>query len=139
MQQTSLTEDAYRFWDQLQKTTQNLGGLFDPLPSQVKGNIVNENNSEEIVLGYFSGGTVETKRIFISSLNLPEYLQLQSIPTFECNLTNIPFNRIPERAKSLVIVQSYGTPLTVGYSFGYPECVDCRIQGGTTTAPTFWK
>jgi hypothetical protein len=140
VQQTSLTEEAYHFWDQLQKTTQNLGGLFDPLPSQVKGNIVNENNTGETVLGYFSGSSVETKRIFIANINLPEYLQAKKfVPVLECNLVNIPFSQISGRGKSLVIVGSYGQPFTVGYTFAYLECVDCRQQGGTTTEPSFWK
>ena len=39
LQQQALTEEAYNYWTQLEKSTENLGGLFDPLPSEVQGNI----------------------------------------------------------------------------------------------------
>ena len=138
VQQTSLTEASYNFFDQLQKTTQNLGGLFDPLPSKVTGNIINENNPEEKVLGYFYGSSMETKRIFISNGSLPQSLQ-KTPSKLECSLVNVLFENYSKRAKSLIIVSSYGAPFTVGYSFSYAECIDCRVQGGTTTEPLFWK
>ena len=79
VQQQSLTKEAYNFWTQLKKSTESLGGLFDPLPSQVLGNIYSENNSAEPVLGYFSGGQTSEKRIFIKFVDLPPDLRLSRL------------------------------------------------------------
>ena len=44
VEQRSLTKEAYDFWNELKKTTENLGGLFDPLPSKVIGNLRSKND-----------------------------------------------------------------------------------------------
>ena len=76
VEQRSLTKDAYDFWNDLKKTTENLGGLFDPLPSKVIGNLRSKNDSQEPVLGYFSGGSTAEQRIFIRVAELPEDIWL---------------------------------------------------------------
>lgn len=63
--QQTLSPDAYRYWDQLRQNASQGGGLFDPTPGSVKGNIQNMNNPEESVLGYFYATQTDTIRRLI--------------------------------------------------------------------------
>jgi hypothetical protein len=65
VEQYGLSKEAYEYWTILKKTTENLGSLFDPQPSQVTGNIHCTSDPQELTIGYFSMGTVKKKRIFI--------------------------------------------------------------------------
>jgi hypothetical protein len=57
VQQRVLSKAEFDFKEELEKTTESLGGMFDPMPSQVIGNIKSTNpNASSPVLGYFSGG-----------------------------------------------------------------------------------
>lgn len=135
VQQRALTEEAYSYWQQLQKTTESLGGLFDPLPSQVIGNVHNINNSFEPVLGYFNGGSVQEKAIFIKFYDLPDYLLYYPR---ECTQDTMKIIDIPRYGSNTAITSSYGTPFTLGYLITSNACIDCRSQGGITTKPDFW-
>ena len=129
-------EDEYIYWQQLQKTTENLGGLFDPLPSQIAGNVHNEIDPLEVVLGYFSGGGLQEQRIFISHEELPTYLQPVNRPF--CQIDTLLAGLIKQYPGALLI-SSYGSPSIIGYTTSTPICIDCRESGGTLTKPDYWK
>jgi len=72
VEQYSITENAYRFWQAVQREFQRSGDLFEPPPALIQGNIFNRNDPTEIVLGYFSASAVSNDRIFITSADLRE-------------------------------------------------------------------
>lgn len=135
VQQRTLTEEAFNYWQQLQKTTESLGGLFDPLPSQVISNVHNIKDPFDPVLGYFNGGSVQTKAIFIRFYDLPDYL-LYNPP--KCSQDSIKTSDIYRYGNNTAITSSYGTPFILGYLTTANSCIDCRSEGGTTTKPDFW-
>lgn len=137
VKQQSLTKEAYNFWTQLKKSTESLGGLFDPMPSQVLGNIHSENDSAEPVLGYFSGGQTSEKRIFIRFVDLPPDLML--VNPYNCPMDTIENAEI-RNYPNMFLITSYGSPAPLGYikSQG-ANCMDCRDDGGVLTRPDFWK
>ena len=61
VQQQALTEEAYAYWSNLEKSTEHLGGLFDPLPSEVSGNIHSLSNPSETVIGFLLAKAVIKK------------------------------------------------------------------------------
>jgi hypothetical protein len=133
VQQRALDEAGYNYWLQLEKTTENLGSLFDPLPSQVTGNM-HASKPGEVVLGFFSGSAVEEKRIYIRHWDLP--LELQFTTRRRCSVDTVAH------------IESYpdGTPFLNEVSMSFPWiksdpvyiCMDCRLEGGTVTKPSFW-
>ena len=141
--QKALTKEAFEFWTQLERTSESLGGLFDPLPSQVVGNIRSTSDSSEPVLGYFSGGTVSQKRIFVDFRNLPPEIRAAREPA-PCNSANdiyvIDVADIPSQPNSTYLVDPIYVPFIgiVAYNSASQRCVDCRAQGGTTQRPDFW-
>jgi hypothetical protein len=155
VKQYALSADAYTFWTNLKKNTEQLGGVFDAQPSQIDGNIHSVTNPSEPVIGYVSVGATASKRIFIVdqqvpawSPNLPSpcqqdsYLYKYTIPgtTQVINQVDeyINYNKganypeIPIGA----IAPPGGAP--VGYTASTPICVDCTLRG-TNIQPPFWQ
>jgi hypothetical protein len=54
VKQYGLTEDAFKFWDELRKNTERLGSIFDSQPSGSSGNIHCTTDATEPVFGYIS-------------------------------------------------------------------------------------
>ncbi|QLH32435.1 MAG: DUF4249 domain-containing protein [Cyclobacteriaceae bacterium] len=140
VKQQAITRDAFNYWKQVKQTTEDLGTLFGPLPNQVIGNIKCISNPNEIVVGYFSIGSISTKRAFVSAAELPipprYYTRYDACEKFEVS---------PDQVSSingiyLLIEPVYigNGPMISGYRYGTPYCVDCRYTGGTTTKPDFW-
>lgn len=135
VEQRAIDEQAYTYWLNLQKTTENLGGLFDQMPGEVTGNIYNAKDPFERVLGYFSGGEVQKKRIFIKRDEVP--LDLLGNPGQCPDFLITPESLFSEEyANREVFIIEYIA--NAGYVTASPICVDCRLDGGTTTKPDFW-
>lgn len=125
----SLTREEYDYWTNLSRTTEQVGGLFDAQPSEVVGNFRTENGA--VALGIFSATQVSVRRLNITFDELPVNLMVpQSFPNCEM-LEIIDFTWFPLNIS--LIARS-----RLGYHYSSIECVDCRIQGGTTTKPDFW-
>ena len=134
VKQYGLSQQAFEYWTALAKTTQGTGSLFDPLPAQVTGNITNKLNPRELVFGYFSASTEETKRIIITPQlgTFPRCTEPDTLP-ITCrgrddicglNTSGLLLTYWGVRADSVLV--------------GSPSCTDCRLNGGTTTRPSFW-
>ncbi|WP_375443348.1 DUF4249 domain-containing protein [uncultured Fibrella sp.] len=132
VKQIGLTQAGFNYYDQLAKLTQNIGSVFDPQPTQVTGNIHSATNDSDIVVGFFRVGSVETKRLFIANAELPFWLNR---PGFGgCEITDTMSLITIRRLQPAII--SYDN---VKYTTTTTECIDCRIRGGTTKRPDFWR
>lgn len=141
VQQRALSKEAYTYWLNLQNTTENLGSLFDPQPGKVNGNIININDTNEPVIGYFDVGEVQEKRLFIKSSDLPENLRTGR-DLMGCELDSVSLNNVGNVGKVTGLSLVYGIVegiSLVGYTYSRVVCTDCRLQGGTTTKPLFWE
>jgi hypothetical protein len=138
--QRVLTEDAYYFWLQMQKNTENLGTLFDPQPSKLIGNISNLNNSGEAVLGYFSASFTTKKRMFLTYAQLPDgFPFIREFPGCKedtVRLADLP--RFGSTGNLLTTPVTMGGIILIGYRHSTVDCVDCRSKGGTNIQPAFW-
>jgi hypothetical protein len=141
VQQQTLTPAAYDYWLSLQKSTESLGGLFDPMPSQVDGNIHSLNDPNEKVIGYFSGGTVAEKRIFIKADELPETFADYRPPLCQLDtVLNENLRLVYDPDALISAVYPPGFPVIIGYTTADKTCIDCRdLAGGVTTRPYFWE
>ena len=70
--QYSLSQNAYIFWQQYLTQTNLTGSVLDPQPAPLLGNIYNQSDSSDIALGFFSASAVATKKIII----IPFFIQL---------------------------------------------------------------
>jgi hypothetical protein len=140
VKQYALTPDAYDFWQQLQKNSEEIGSVFSPQPSEAKGNIHNLADSTEQVIGYISAGTMQQKRIFVSPYQIPGW----AIGSYTdgCQLWTTPrqTDSILEYfgGQNFIPVDEFlgpGGQFRVFYSTQY--CTDCRLTG-YNVKPSFW-
>jgi hypothetical protein len=152
--QYALSSDAYNFWANLKKNTEQLGSIFDAQPSQINGNIHCITNPNEPVIGYISASTIQSKRIFIDSSTLPNW---KTVYPYNCGLDTTLFRKyIPgggiiyqEDLYFNYLKGAAGTdylPITaifdqvtgpIGHTRSTTFCADCTIRG-TTQFPAFW-
>ncbi|MCF0061727.1 DUF4249 domain-containing protein [Dyadobacter chenwenxiniae] len=135
VKQYGLSRPAFEYWTSLSKTTQGTGTLFDPQPSQVTGNIRGTTNGQDLVFGYFSASTEETKRLTVTP-RLGRYPTCMMPDTFDvvCN----PLSNRQCGLETTSLLMSYAG-LRGEFLLGAPpECTDCRTQGGTLEKPSYW-
>jgi hypothetical protein len=63
--QYSLNEDEYLYWEKLQNISEQVGGLYDITPASIPSNIYCLEDPNEKVLGYFSVSATSSQRFFI--------------------------------------------------------------------------
>jgi hypothetical protein len=136
VRQYALTSKGFDFYARIKKDTEQLGSIFDGLPSEIPGNIHSTTNPSEPVIGFISANNVQSKRIFVHKTQLPA-TWLAQYP-YNCNppiltvgnaigifLLNIPhLNLLLDTAGKF-------------YRNTY-ECADCTIRG-STAPPPYWK
>lgn len=142
VQQQTLSDEAYDYWLGLERSTENLGGLFDPLPSEVTGNIRSVTDPGEAVIGFFDAGAIEEQRIFLSRRDLPIEMAGYYRGKPDCSVDSVYLQELPEvpRESRLLVDAIYVMGVgVIGYTVSGVTCVDCRTWGGATVKPTFWK
>jgi hypothetical protein len=63
--QFSITKEAYVFWNNVHEQQSNVGSIFDPAPTQIRGNVYNPDNTNEQVLGFFTTASISRKHLLI--------------------------------------------------------------------------
>jgi hypothetical protein len=66
--QYSLSEEEFAYWEKLQNVTQDVGSLYDIIPFSIPGNIYCVEDPGEKILGYFSVSARTSKRIYINTI-----------------------------------------------------------------------
>ncbi len=141
VKQYTLTAEAYQFWSDLQKNSEQLGSIFSPEPFQTKGNIHAVGDTSELVIGYISAGTSRQQRLFIVPYDIPNW----GFGVYEpgCKVLSTR-----NEADSLAFYLSGSTYLPIGPSmnggnsnasvdYSLNSCIDCRLTG-TNIKPSFW-
>lgn len=161
VRQYALSKDAYNFYVNIKKNTEQLGSIFDALPSIINGNIHSVTNPAESVIGYISVGSTTSKRIFIENRNLPHWKKDTSYyegchlafdpPKLPCCYYvfdggenqvndyinyNTNGNKDPLTPINAIVIHP-GTP-PIGYTASTRKCVDCTVRG-TNKPPVFWQ
>jgi hypothetical protein len=137
LRQYALTKPGYEFLEKMKKNTEETGSIFDAQPSQLQGNIHCVTDENEPVVGYINVCSVEEKRLFIESDDVPSW-------NFR---TRCEEQSIPNNTDSISASWSGGNVPTDGLTFFGPTilrygattvgCIDCTLSG-TNIKPVFW-
>ncbi|HEX2606809.1 MAG TPA: DUF4249 domain-containing protein [Flavisolibacter sp.] len=139
VRQYALTEEAYRYFQVLQKNTQQLGTLFDAQPSQLKSNIINESNTSEPVIGYVSAATIQNKRLFIENGNLSNWLPLPNEQFCKQEIIpQDPDNFLIYKNPDTSFAPWYFVTAGSGIVINKRSCLDCTLKGGVNQRPSYW-
>ena len=79
VKQYSLTKEAFQFYDLLKNQLSIQGDIFDPPPATIRGNMINLDNPDEEVIGYFRASDVATDTIYILRDDLEEPKPIKQI------------------------------------------------------------
>jgi hypothetical protein len=74
VEQMSLSQRAFDFWNEILKQTTATGSIFDPAPAMVKGNMYNPNDLDEVVLGYFGASAVYKDSVLFDRFKVSGYV-----------------------------------------------------------------
>ena len=136
MKQSSVSKTAYEYLSLMKKNTETLGSIFDPQPSELRGNISNIADPGEIVIGYVIASTITEKRIFVTSIEANwSYLQ-------NCEYITVPNHKdslakyVPTYLPWSAIESAPG--VVTDYFLAFPFCVDCTKRGGSLSKPSYW-
>ncbi|PUZ23044.1 hypothetical protein DCC81_21815 [Chitinophaga parva] len=146
VKQTVLTREAYNYWVNVKKITEQIGDIFGPLPSEIHGNIHNVNDPAETVVGFITAASSMSQRIFIkppadwirSHYNCPADTVVICDPMEpDCDPWQrrkglfagggyFPLNWVDPQLPHNKILAASGS------------CVDCQYRGGVNVKPDFW-
>ena len=146
------TPEEFAYYEQLRKNTEAVGGVNDPLPTQLTGNVHRLDNVAEPVLGFVGAHTVQRRRLFINraDLALPTNWQFDT-PYNGCTVDSMAERLYPLDPRGVpypqttvfVVPQNIPIDLLIikGYIRGYigssRECADCRVRG-SNVKPSYW-
>jgi hypothetical protein len=134
--QRTMTEEEFNYLELIQKNTTVTGSLFDPMPSELHGNILSITNPGEQVIGYVGAYTTEQRRLYIT----PDELNIRYNPGCKTKL-------VPEDSFFYYFVTADYTPIdSIGkdllgkliYSGAFDYCLDCTTRG-TNERPDVFK
>jgi hypothetical protein len=128
--QYSLNEDEYIYWERFRNMAEQTGGLYDIIPAPVPNNIFCLEDPSEKTLGYFSVSAISSKRIFIED-------SFRGIDTQYYNCVDDSISGPGEIGGLNSTVWLLGSRGSVRYLTHQVGCADCRSRG-TSIKPSFW-
>ncbi len=132
-----ISEECYQYLHTLEMNSNSTGDLFAPIPSELRGNIICEEDPDELVLGFIEVSRTSELRAFVPYGN-GVYLDRGDGPLE--SLIAVDASRIPQYYgwgyRPVVIV-----PTDRGDYMGWaPDYwIDCRAMGGTNVKPDYWE
>jgi hypothetical protein len=132
--QYSISEEEYNYWEKLQNISVDVGGLYDVIPASIPGNISCLQKPAEKVLGYFSVSAKMSKRIFIQE-------SFKGFPNFYaiCHLDTVSLDTYLPPDVMIISTREPPDYPPPWYRIitDYPWCYDCTYSG-TLVKPDFW-
>ncbi|AGA80156.1 DUF4249 domain-containing protein [Echinicola vietnamensis] len=140
--QRAISQEAFTFYETLNKNTNDMGDIFSPLPSNINTNVHFQDNGSYKAIGMVTAGASASKRVFFDRLDIGHWIVTN--PFYAgCDLIydTIP---VPEasnwfssgRTVPVQIVEG-GFGGIIGYRGGSRRCTDCTLRG-TNVQPDFW-
>ena len=139
--QERISREAYNYWTSMRNNSSDVGGLFSPQPSDIRGNIHNEADPSEYVVGYISASTVtKAQRYYrnvVSRFGRQDYSRTTRVVLKENQWGTYYRNGylplwvwIPEDEEPQSVIEYY--------EWAPKRACDCRELGGTKIVPAGW-
>jgi hypothetical protein len=129
----SIGEDAFYYYTNQKRNTDETGDIFAPIPSEMPGNIVCTSSPEIQAIGFVDVST-RTRYEFFLDDPTPYYRSKPVVFPIIAGENSIPEGESAYSYYVLVSPESGdGLPL-----FTTRPCLDCRTQGGVKQRPEWW-
>lgn len=152
-----ISDSDYNYLQEMATSTEGLGTIFEPVPTQLTGNIHSIKNPSEQVVGYVNASAKAEVRYFISEpqgwpydpicsacsggmvVDSDDYVD--ELYYYEGILPRPPPLLPPAGCLYDPVVYSGDLVMGIevaGYTVWPTSCVDCTLQGGVNVKPSFW-
>ena len=137
VKQYTWTKEGYEFLEKMKKNTEVTGSVFDPQPSELKGNIRNVSDPTEPVVGFFNICNIEQKRFWIKNSDVPGWGYSPDCPSL--NVPNISDSIYANASnKSPVYPTDFNNAGGIlRFDAVPPDCANCTLKG-TNIKPSYW-
>lgn len=145
VKQITLDRAGFDFWEIMRKNTEDIGGIFSPLPSLIGGNIKKLDTPNSTAVGYVSMGIASQKRIYINTeeirpwpVNIPDYDACVVRPD---TISPKDYSRFFRSGDLMPVMPIFGdlSPVPISFRAATKFCADCRERGGSVVRPDFWE
>jgi hypothetical protein len=146
----AMGEDAYFYYLNQRKNTDETGSIFGPIPAEMRGNIVSTTSPDVPVVGF----------VDVSSLTqYGVYLPVEDSPYQPTGDPYMIYNGSREDVVEKMVQDTGGIEVrqymnsfyailaypakddyfeTYNVSITTKDCIDCRLSGGTKNRPSWW-
>ncbi len=144
VKQWVMSREAFVYWDLLKENSENLGNVFGPMPTEVRGNISHIDNPLRPVIGMVEAIGVAEKRIYIDYLGISWALEARSELGTDCFVRVIHGEDGPtgihafmyENRNTFILFQDFDPGVRTYVTTR--SCMDCTVRG-KLEAPSFWE
>lgn len=152
LKQMAMSDEAYHYYELLKRFSEESGGLFTPMPHDIKGNITCTSNPNLKARGYILSAEVKSKRIFIYASDISTKQSAYNyMPCEEVLLSGIPTKYYQDIKGDIAVGAIIYSPQTFQYTnwklvkldkediLYSRSCIDCRaVENATNKRPDFW-
>ena len=121
VKQNAISKRAFDYFANIKRNTEQIGDIFSPTPSELRGNITCITDPDRPVIGFIDVSTTTQKQRYISHRdNLYEPTQSDCYVQTEENI---------------------GQPagyILIGDAYVKLSCMECTLLGGSTIKPVDW-
>ncbi|OOG78450.1 hypothetical protein B0E43_01790 [Algoriphagus sp. A40] len=140
--QMAIDEEASKFWEILKKNSNDIGSIFSPLPSLIRGNISHIDDPAIPVVGQVSLGVIRQKRLFVDLQDVTPWNFVD--PQFnDCIVSaeavyQVDYQRIFGSGDIVPVVPIMERTTIVAFYPTYRRCADCSLYA-SPILPDFWE
>lgn len=129
----SLSDAAYAYWDNMNTVSNNVGSLFSPNPSELRGNIRCVQDTTEMVYGYINASAVACKTVWYDNMRESFFK-----PARGCtDVIAVPFIQ-SKRYYTTGWRPAFFDEAEGSYFWVEASCAECTRLGGTKNRPEGW-
>ncbi len=138
----TISKEEYEYWRKLNESTEEIDDVFAKQPYSVTGNVYNEEDENEPVLGCFQVGSVAFKRLYVNNKDLDGL----DLPTYSdtCELKKVDTDFFDSYYKLYVkmVINGHFCIYSIAQDgsvyLAWKVCADCT-KTGNINMPDFWE
>lgn len=132
----AMTEECYKYWNNILQNSNEQGNFFSPTPSQMAGNIACTDNTKSYAIGYINAAkSVKANLYYLDSENRFHEDQYSAIPEAE-EIESSKWGSSYRNGYRPVWTDPLEESAPVYWA--PREYCDCRVSGGNKNKPSFW-
>jgi hypothetical protein len=133
IKQYTINQSAYSYWNSIEKQFSDDNFLVTSQPANIIGNLYNSENPNDVIKGYFTVASVNSKRVFVDGLNIADFHY------DKCSVVTEPDIILEVMANEPAPFYLIPYDNSLGYALlRFEYCVKCTLSGGKNTKPDFW-